>query len=370
MSITSNSGIFGFGLQVAGLKDGAIATWYKHQSADIDLGIVDDVRLGPPEIGGIPTPTFPYKAGYVVGGGATIYPRLEEVIGWLLLSTLGDASVVPDEDIDGTAVVGMNAHTFNFLAGTNDFVPFVGFRKLIPHTTVASTLGQEFTNCKVTGLTLGFPNDGPISARIDALGIDWVLKEDPMNVATVWTFDNSYENWASIPVATAQHSAVGGHIKFDPGTPITLPVVGASMTLANIPLDIRQEKVYGSPKIHDVTILSKAASFDLLVKWDDPDLYQEILTGSSTGTEWTSDPFVGELEIVSLATGEVGSTGEPYKMRVKSAEVLLQQVGDVVLAANQAVMMRMSAQAIAPTAGEYVSVEIQNGISAEYALPA
>ena len=366
MSQTSNAGVFGFGLQVDGAKDGAIATWHRHQAADIDLGIVDDVRLGPPEIGGIPTPTFPYKAGYVVGGGATVYPRLEDVIGWLLLGTLGDASVALGEDIDANAVVGLNHHTFKFKSGANDFVPFMGFRKLIPHTTAANVIGQEFTNCKATGLTLGFPNDGPISARVDALGIDWELEEAP-----TYTWDNTYENWGSIPVATAQHSAVGGHIKFTPASgAITLPVVGASMTLANIPLDIRQEKIYGSPKIQDVTILSRAASFDLLVKWDDPDLYQEILTGSTTGTEWSDDPFVGALEILTQSTAEIGVAplNLPYKMRVKSAEVLMQQVGDIVLASNQAIMMRMSAQALAPSSGEYVSIEMQNEVAA-YVLP-
>jgi hypothetical protein len=61
----------------------------RHRAADIDLSAIDDVRLGPNEIGGKPVPTFPYKAGQQVGGGATLYPRLENSLAWIIWAAMG-----------------------------------------------------------------------------------------------------------------------------------------------------------------------------------------------------------------------------------------------------------------------------------------
>jgi hypothetical protein len=89
-TVISQSGIFGFGPQAS---EGVIApNFYRHKSQDIDLAPIDDARLGPPEIGGVPVPTFPYKVGAMSAGGATIAPRMEDTFGWLLYGALGDVS--------------------------------------------------------------------------------------------------------------------------------------------------------------------------------------------------------------------------------------------------------------------------------------
>lgn len=89
-TVISQSGIFGFGPQAS---EGVIApSFYRHKSQDIDFAPIDDVRMGPPEIGGVPVPTFPYKVGAMSSGGATIAPRLEDTFGWLLYGALGDVT--------------------------------------------------------------------------------------------------------------------------------------------------------------------------------------------------------------------------------------------------------------------------------------
>jgi len=370
MAITANAGLLGIGLQNDGLKDGTITTWYRHRAVGIDLSVMDDVRTGPPEIGGIPTPTMPYKAGYVVGGGATIYPRIESTLGWWLLSLFGASTKTDNKDIDDTSVTGCYKHVFKFFT-QQAFVPYIGLRKLIPHDTAASELGEDYKNCKLVGLTLNFPNDGPISARFDAMGMDFTLVEDPMTAT--WTFSNTYEDWQSIPIATAQAAGVGGYVKFTPSgeSEVTLPVVAASATLANVPLDVRQERVYGSPKPADVTILSRVATYDLLVKWDNPDLYQQCLTGVAAGTAWSSTPLTGKVKIMAQTPSVMGTAplNIPYKIRISSESVLLSQVGGIALASNQAVMLRFTGTAIAPSSGEYCQIEMHNKVATAYALP-
>jgi hypothetical protein len=370
MSITAQAGVLGFGIQAGGAKGGSVTNWYKHRSADIDLAVMDDARIGPPEIGGVPTPTIPYKAGVAVSGGATIYPRLENTFGWLLLCALGDCSTIADKDIDGADHVGLYAHTFKFKAGSESFVPYMGFRKVIPHSDHTKALGEQYNDAKLVGLSFNLPNDGLISARVDALGRDFLFKEDPLQGGSPWTFANaSYEDYQSIPIGCV----TGGSIVPTPkgGSAMSaLPVVGATVAVANTPLDMRQEKVYGDPRLQDVTVIGRAMTLDLMVKWDDPDLYQRVVTGSASGLTWSANPFVAQVVVSALSPGDIGAAplDVPYRIRLTAAEVMLQLNGGIRLMSNQAVAMRFTGTAIAPSTGEYATIEIQN-THAAYALP-
>lgn len=87
MAVSAQAGTVGFGPQEA--KETRATRFYRHKATMVDLGILDDTRLGIPEIGGRPVPTFPYKAGVMVGGGLSLQPRLENTLGWLLRGLTG-----------------------------------------------------------------------------------------------------------------------------------------------------------------------------------------------------------------------------------------------------------------------------------------
>jgi hypothetical protein len=93
MTVTGQNGSFGFGLQSA--KGTLATTWYRHRANDINFGPVQDMRSFPLEVGGIVTPTGPYKAGVFVAGGATIQPRMEGDLGWLLKGAFGAVTSTP-----------------------------------------------------------------------------------------------------------------------------------------------------------------------------------------------------------------------------------------------------------------------------------
>lgn len=350
MTITSQAGVLGFAPQANGAKGGTVTNWYRHRSGDIDLAILDDVRVGPPEIGGDPTPTIPYKAGAIVGGGATIFPRLEDTLGWLLLGVMGSASVETDRDIDGAVLTGSNHHTFKF-ASIKSFVPYYSFRKLIPADTAADELAEVYSDCKIIGLTLNFPNDGLISARIDTEGRLFTLIENPGWDDTDWA--NTMEDYQSIPIGCV----TGGSIAFG-GT--SLPVVAASCTMVNQPLDPRMEKIYGSPYISDVTIVGRSMTFDITVRYENPNLYQQALTGVANGTIWSAKPMVGSVVINAQTPDNMPTLTQPYKIRITAQSVLLQQVGGIRMASNNAVLMRFVGTALAPSSGDYAKIDIQN----------
>jgi hypothetical protein len=256
MATVAQAGILGFGPQQGKGYDVPDGEWYRHKATVGDLAIQDDQRLGPPEVGGRPLPTIPFKAGVMVGGGLTIHPRLESSVGYLLKGALGYADTTSGSG-------GVFNHVFKLDPSNPGFVPWMGFRKYIPPSGEPGdpSLGETYKDCKVLGFAWTLANEGLIAARVDALGREFVLEEDPSWGTTSgsgngWAADGEFEDYPSIPIG----STPGGYIN----TPTygNLPVVNAVITIANQNLDIRQEKVYGSPYLEDITVISRQVGLD------------------------------------------------------------------------------------------------------------
>lgn len=342
MAVSAQAGIVGFGPQSG--KGSLPDTWYRHRATLVDLGVNDDVREGVPEVGGIAVPTFPYKAGPIVAGGFTIQPRFENTLGWLLLGMLG--SVQSAETGVGT---GIYDHVFTIDPDDSTYVPWMGMRKATPRKDAdpATDLGEVYKDCKIIGGGLALPNDSPLTMRIDALGREFEEDLSPND----WVWDNDFEHWESIPVACQ----TDGYINIDAET---LPVVAAQVGWQNVPLDLRQERVYGDPFLEDITIVQRRLVYDLTVKWNNPDLYLKVLTGSPTGLAWSGDPFTAAFQVKSVSSRNMPGESERYSMIIDADEVMMTQVGGIQLAGNQAIMMRF--QGVALEATNYASFTLRN----------
>jgi len=342
MSVTAQAGTISFGPQSA---KGVLPTqWFRHRATLVDLAVIDPTQEGAPEVGGIPVPSFPYKTGPMVAGGLTIQPRFEDTLGWLLHGLMGH--VHTGEVPGGSDIYN---HVFTMLPDGETFVPWMGFRKHIPRKDdVATTdLGEIYKDCKILGFNLTLPNDAPLAARVDVLGREFTLDADP----TAWSYVNTFEHWESIPVACS----VGGWLKIDNSE---LPVVAATVGFQNMPLDPRQEKIFGDPYLEDITIIQRRMTYDMTVKWNNPQLYSAVLTGAIDGTTWSPHPKTASLEIKAVSSVDMPDETEPYSLIIKADEVMMNQVGGITLAGNQAVMMRFSGVALEAT--NYASFTLRN----------
>lgn len=362
MTTVSQAGILGFGPSAG--KESGVATgnWYRHKATLVDLAVLDDQRLGPPEVGGRPLPTIPYKAGVMVAGGATLNPRLEGSLGWLLAGALGYSTTTSGSG-------SIKIHTMGLHPTTPGLVPFMGFRKLIPSGGGAGdySIGETYVDCKVVGLSLTLPNDGLISARADVIGRSFTLEQSPSWGITSgstggWApTTGEFEDYQSIPIG----STPGGFI-YSPDYGY-LPVVQAVVGIQNRSLDPRMEKVYGSPYLEDITVVSRAVSLDLTVKWTNPDLYRQVLTNSSTGTAWSSVPFTSSLTFKTVSPSNMPDESQPYQLVVVVTEAMLALQGGVQLAGNDAVLMRFTGTALDVT-GDYCTFTLQNQFT-DYTWP-
>jgi len=483
MAATGQGGILGFGPQhdkEVAVGPSASPNWMYHKAADINLGVQDDQRVFPSEIGGRPTPSGAYKAGVMTAGGFTLNPRLKNTMGWLLYAALGKVSasnkalvyegVMASKKVTATlqtittnlntvptpakklvvralrgdnvtytstiTVTGTDAsaqvqtETFDFSTGptagqrvdgldcnpsdsavgyeaivgtkefasvtsvaipavsgigtdvvtitvgfedavgtTHDFemdsvnptkVPWLGFRKYIPPGNDGVGLGETYSDCKIAGMTMTYPNDGIISARVDALGRKFKLERNP-----TWASGVTYEDYESVPIG----SVIGGYLRTPFFGEQKLSVVGATVAWQNAPLDPRSEKVYGSPFLEDITITGRSLAIDLVVKWVNPDLYQKILTNSVTGEEWSAVPFTTRLDLQSISPALMPGSLLPYGIRTQAQKVMLAMRGGIELAAGNAIMMRFSGVAL-DIGGTFAKFSLTNlKAGADYVWP-
>lgn len=352
MAVTGASGQFSFGPQSG--KEVTATTFYRHRATDVDLSVQIDDRLGPLEVGGVPVPTFPYRAGIMVGGGAAIQPRLENSLGWLLYGALGKHTPT-------TIGGGIFDHKFEMAADTS-YVPWMSFRKYIPPKdgNLTTDLGELYKDCKITSLGLQSGTDTPITSRVDVVGRDFALDDNANDSPSGWLYNAAFESWESIPVAcqTDGYIKVGG---------VELPVVAAQFAWQNQPLDSKQDKVIGDHRLQDVTIISRQFTYQITVKFEDPTLYRKVLTGSGSGTLFTPTPYTDTFDIKVLSSTNMPALAEPYSLRIQGDKLVMQQQGGIRLAGGQAVMMQFQGTAIEST-GNYCSFTLRNK-QANYVWP-
>lgn len=346
MAVSAQAGTLGFGCQTA--KESIATTWYRHRASDIDLAALDDQRTGPPEVGGQPMPTIPYKGGIAVAGGAIINPRLEDTFGWLLYGAMGAVSSSTSGNV-GT-------HVFSPDTDSPEFVPWMSFRKHVTglNGDVSKDLGEIYQDCKLAGLVFNLPNDGLISARMDALGRIPTYDAAP----TSWTWDNTFEDYESLPIGVT----TGGYIKVPGFSASELPIVSATVGIVNQPLPMNRERVYGSPYMRDITIVGRQLSVDLILQWEDPTLYRAIHTGSSMGASgWSPVPFTTSLQIFAQSPGNMTGESVPWSLQIDAADIMLSVQGGIRLAGNDAVMLRLTGVALAQAdAADYAEFTLKN----------
>jgi hypothetical protein len=184
------------------------------------------------------------------------------------------------------------------------------------------------------------------------IGREFTLEADP----TTWQWAQGFESWESIPVACQTE----GFIKIAGSE---LPIVQAQSGFQNVPLDLRQERIFGDPYLEDVTVVQRRLTFDIMVKWNDPQLYRKVLTGSPTGVDsWSGKPYTASLKMKTVSSTEMPSETGKYSLEVEAPECMMTQVGGIALAGSQAVMLRFAGVALENE--PYVTFTLHNKVTA------
>jgi hypothetical protein len=271
MSVTAQAGLFGFGIQANGEKGQPVGTWYRHKALFAGYGPDVQKEVAPPEISGINNPTGAYKTGAGFGGRVSLQPRLEGDFGWLLLGAAGNCSSVAN------ATTGFT-HTFTQKPGNAIFIPFMGFRRVIPGRDTTKDLGETGKDCIIPTMVINYPQVGPLSTDLQILGREFLFDNAP----DLFAWADVTENYDSVPMVMKGSGLLLPNWVFGGGVP--LPATNARVTLNNNTSTPQEERVIGSYFPEDFTTRQRSLTIEFTYKWDNPDLYRFIINGGDPAT--------------------------------------------------------------------------------------
>ena len=353
MTMLAQNAIFGFGSQAD--KDTVATTWYRHRATRVGVSEQDDVRIFPAEIGGLPVPSGAYSAGPLNVGAFELYPRLKDVFGYLLYAATGQPTTVALQDAT-PAPDGSYKHTFTF--GDVQALPWLSIRMHMKGDTAANDFGRVLIGNRILAMTFDFSSDGIVTANGSVLGRRWQL-EDP----ALWSWANTFEDEDTVPIAPVE----GSYFKIPGFSSNDLPMVAARVTLVSNPVDRRLNKVFGSPYMFDVTVTDQVAVVDATLLWEDPTLYRQIMTGSTTGTVWTPQVFEQDFDLLAEAPAIIpataGNTDRKYSIKFYAPRMVWQVNNGLQMAGRNMVMLQLRGTALLQ-GSDYFTIELVNDKSA------
>ena len=378
MSIPAQQSVYSLALQPSKVGDATYDVsdydWYRTRAPQIAMGTQQMQEVFPLETGGPIVPTGAFKSGQFAAGDVSIIPRLKEFIGIILYAVTGSMSSQTDAVWDTStdafvaSVTGANAHRFTFDPESSFNIPWLSMRTSVPGGSPDKTYGEICFDAKVAAWRLDIPAAGLLGSTVSFVGRK---SEYPTPAETnAWTYANTTEDSTSAPISGKGSFLVGGS---------TYPITGASIEITNNLTTPQQEFVIGSYHPDDFVPLSRAVTIRIVYKWDNPDLYKRILTGSVDGTEWDSLPFIQdtagatkafEAEFSSPANIAGSSPETPFSLKVIADRVVWQiDRGGIQLQAGNIIQVPYIGTVLEPASGdEYIQFILQN--DSTYTIPA
>ncbi len=363
MTVTATAALFSIAPQAGKIGDGTFnpsaLTWYRYPAADLDYGPVQQQEMNPGELNGKMTPTGAFKSMAAVAGGATLLPRLEDTIGWILYAACGTVSTVAGPEAN------THKHIFTFNANDVANIPWLAARRWIPGADAASALGEMGYDNRVNAVQFTLPQMGPIRARVELQGRRPYFETE----APTWTYQNELEAFESTPVAAMGSLKIAGSTsdKF----------TGGQLVLANGLTTLQEEMVYGSPYPDDFAMRTRNVTMQLNYKWADPTLYRKLMQGSGSPSvnNWSAAPYyeltqgaTPAIEIVMKSPTKIGATNTNHSLTIKGNKAVFGGTGIPRLVPGQMIQMPVNITLIQPESDDYVVFELVNG-TASYAWP-
>lgn len=304
MTVASSPSVFGFGGQSA--KGTMATTWYRHKALRANVGPRQVVQQFPPELGGGFAPTGAFKSMGYGAGIASLHPRLENVIGWLLYGAVGQLS--GSNEIES----GLYRHVFT-PPDTPSAMKWMSIREYVPGATSSDELGTFILDARAAGIKFDLAPGGLLATTHTFAGREPQLMEDiDSGGANAWSWSNSYESYPSVPLSHQGSLKLGG---------VEQSAAGVSVTLGNSYTSPQDELIIGSPYPDDIMLLQQVLQAQWVYKWQDHSLYQSIFSGDevedgSGYIDWSPTVHTGAFELIITSAADISGLNNPYRLRI------------------------------------------------------
>jgi hypothetical protein len=376
MSVPSQSTITSIATQAAKVEGGTFTDadydWYQHRATAVSLQPREMADIYPPEMGAEPVPSGAYKGAVMAEGGIEMIPRLKETLGYYLYGALGACDSQVDATWDTAAndftsgvSTGVNAHHFTF-ASKAYTLPWMAFRKHIPGLGATDDSGEVMYDARVGSLTINVAPGSPLGLSVAARGSRVKYRNNAE--VSAWTYQNTIEDATTAPHAGKGSVLIGGDS--------TIKVTSAQITFANQFEDVQGSLVAGSFFPDDIAVLQRVFNVRIVTKWKDAQLWRKLMTGTTTGTDWSSLPFIEAtagatkaFEATFESPGDItgASPATPYKLRIIANNMFWRpdQAG-IALEAGNVIRVPLIGTAIVST-DNYVDIVLENDATYAFA---
>jgi len=387
-----NNTLFAMGIQQGGGGQGLsdylkMTLGYEHQVSengnynyysltDLALSVVKATDQIPDELGGRALTAGVFPTGTWAAGTASLVPRLDDSLGWLLLATMGDVSTVPDTKAENLALLGgvhgadagIYSHIFQFQYTDQYFVPWLSLRRLLPHTTSAKRVGESYQDGHVATFTLAAASAAAVRADVGFLARVW-QQDYVFDYNPSWgeaTFDD-FQKFAT--------TSCDGHFKVND---VSFDATGVSVTVNNSLLPPQQSLIIGSMHPIDFPNLTRTVNLTVSFLVSDWDFYVSTFYGESTvDTDRNVACLVYQADVDVMLASQQNITGttEPYRIRVLSnpdEDNVAWAIAPLRITPNRPLVVNATATVLATEGGLWENhpffVILQNG-QANYTLP-
>jgi hypothetical protein len=349
MTVPASPGVFSWAPQAA--KGTLGDTWFRHKASRVNVGPQQTIQQFPPEIGGGIHPTGAFKSAAFVAGQAVMQPRLDEVIGWLMYAACGKCS-----DIADTPETDMHRHRFTPPAAYYD-MPWLSVRREIPGATGSSdNVGDIGLDCRCVGMRFAVAPGGILQSAWTFVGRVPTLSETGVDT---WSYDNTYEEYPSVPLASQGAIELGG---------VEKPAVNVVVDLVNAYTSPREEMIIGSPYPDDFILQGQTLSITWTYKWQNAALYKALLTGDNVEgdgeIDWSPTPYTASMKLSLESPGYATGMSNPWRLEVYAPTFCWQAAGPPELIGGGWLSLAFTGIAQETTGVDTFYVDLENLIEA------
>jgi len=311
----------------------------------------------PPEVGGQPIVDGAHKLGAYFAATADMHPRLEDKFGWLLYAFCGDVSTVAD-----SPEAGLNTHYFRMDSSDYLAMKWSTIRRAIPAPESGAASGTQCLDARMASIMLNFPAAARVSARIGILGRVPTFSDD----VSGWSYSASPEGPTSVPIT----SSTSAYFKLPTFQAANLPTQLCRVTLGNTVSQPQQEFIVGSPYPDDLIGLYRSGAIEAAYKWEDEDLYLQLVANGGTGASIDWDPTIYEssFQVKAVSGGDVSGFSNPYSLEVYAQKCYFWPTGAPEIAGVNIIQLPLAGIICRPDSGDAFQIRLVNEV-ASYTWP-
>jgi hypothetical protein len=340
------------------IAKGTLSTaFYRFRVLAARGGLVTETEPMPPEISGVPITDGAHSLGAYHASIVDMIPRIEGDLGWLLFALCGAVSTISD-----IPEAGMYTHIFRMDSTDYLALKWLSLRRLIPGPEGGADSGEIVKDARLSGAVFNFNAAARLTAQLSFYGREPTFSDSVGG----WSWEDTAESGDSVMIP----STTSAYFKIPTFQAGNLPVNGAAVTIGNQVTRPQEEYIIGSPYPEDIVGLYRNVSIQAAYKWEDEDLYLQLVAAGGTGASIAWDPtiYTSTFRILEVSPNDVSGMSNPYSFEIRAEKVYWFPSAGPEIAGLNIIRLPLTGLVARPSSGDPFQVRIVNEV-ASYTWP-